>query len=355
MVQAASNLYAQTFSPNLAERLGDAELSGDIPASEEATSFSIAQRFSPPAFTEGVQASPGSRSWRWKTFTALLVLGSLAPSVLIGSMFWFGTVKAPSFGVVVDRFRNDPAEGKKVATTSTEPETSTEPKISQAKPATVERPLVVMTVPNTLQALLGRETPFVITIDSTGPLPPRTVVTVNGMPEAATFSLGRPYGPTGWTLRPDETSNLRLIPSKTGNADLQIDLVTAEGVNIASAATHVDIMTDPKPTLVSRPDETARVDDLLAHARKMVEVGYIAGARGYYRRAAEAGSADAALALGDTYDPAFLDSIRAHGIKPDLAQARTWYERARNLGSEEAKAKLGRFPKEEYQPVQSHP
>ena len=38
-----------------------------------------------------------------------------------------------------------------------------------------------------------------------------------------------------------------------------------------------------------------------------------------------------------------------------LAQARTWYERARNLGSEEAKAKLGRFPKEEYQPVQSHP
>ena len=89
-----------------------------------------------------------------------------------------------------------------MATTSTEPETST--KISQAKPAIVERPLVVMTVPNTLQALLGRETPFVITIDPTGPLPPRTVVTVNGMPEAATFSMGRPYGPTGWTLRPDE-------------------------------------------------------------------------------------------------------------------------------------------------------
>ncbi|MGH9554055.1 MAG: hypothetical protein ACRD3W_32050, partial [Terriglobales bacterium] len=77
MVQAASNLYTQTFSPNLAERLGDAELSDGIPASEEATSFSIAQRFSPPAFTQRVQASPGSRSWRWKTFTALLVLGSL--------------------------------------------------------------------------------------------------------------------------------------------------------------------------------------------------------------------------------------------------------------------------------------
>jgi TPR repeat protein len=148
---------------------------------------------------------------------------------------------------------------------------------------------------------------------------------------------------------------LRLVPSKTGKADLQIELVTADGIHIASAGTHVDIMTDSKPTLVSRPDETARIADLLAHAHKMVEVGYIAGARAYFRRAAEAGSADAALALGDTYDPAFLDSIRAHGTTPDLEQARTWYERARDLGSEEAKAKLGRFTKEEYQPVQSHP
>ncbi|MGH9550739.1 MAG: hypothetical protein ACRD3W_15265, partial [Terriglobales bacterium] len=259
------------------------------------------------------------------------------------------------FGVIVDRFRNDPTESKKVAIASTEPETSTEPKLSQAKPATVERPLVVMTAPDTLQAISGRETPFVVTMDATGPLPPRAIITVNGMPEAATFSEGRPYGPTGWTLRPDEISNLRLIPSRTGKADLQLELVTADGVHIASAATHVDIMPDSKPRLVSRPDEAARVGDLLAHAHKMVEVGYIAGARAYFRRAAEAGSADAALALGDTYDPAFLESIRAQGTQPDLEQARTWYERARDLGSEEAKAKLGRFPKEEYQPVQSYP
>ena len=87
----------------------------------------------------------------------------------------------------------------------------------------------------------------------------------------------------------------------------------------------------------------------------MVQVGYLAGARAYFRRAAEAGSADAALALGETYDQNFIDSIGAHGIKPDLAQARTWYERARELGSQEAKSKLGRLVNDaELKPIESH-
>jgi TPR repeat protein len=107
--------------------------------------------------------------------------------------------------------------------------------------------------------------------------------------------------------------------------------------------------------LVTRPEESGRIDELLAHGHKMVEVGYLAGARAYFRRAAEAGSADAALALGETYDQNFIDSIGARGIKPDLTQARTWYERARELGSQEAKAKLGRLENDaELKPVKSY-
>jgi TPR repeat protein len=107
--------------------------------------------------------------------------------------------------------------------------------------------------------------------------------------------------------------------------------------------------------LVTRPEESGRIDELLAHGHKMVQVGYLAGARAYFRRAAEAGSADAALALGETYDQNFIDSIGAHGIKPDPTQARTWYERARELGSQDAKAKLGRLENDaELKPVESH-
>ena len=316
MVRVGSNLSEQPFpAQQLAKRLDEADADGEIPTSEEPTSFSMAQRFRP-----AVDAAPSpklgpQRSWRKKRFGALLVLGSLVASALIG-VLWLGAVKAPVSGVIVERYRNDPPE---VDQASTE---NSERKAAPPKPE-IERPSVVMGVPDTLQAVVGKEIPFRIAIDFAGPLPPRAIITVDGMPESSTFSAGRPYGETGWTFRPDEIAdNLRPIPPKTGRADLHIELLTADGVSMASASTHVDITTDPKSTLVTRPEESGRIDELLAHGHKMVQVGYLAGARAYFRRAAEAGSAHAALALGETYDQDFIDSIGAHGIKPDLAEAR---------------------------------
>jgi hypothetical protein len=327
----------EATSDELADRLDEAEATGSIPASEEATSFSMPAIDEAPSakISKGQISSLGSeRNWRKKAFGALLVLGSLVPSALIGVMLWLGAVKLPKSEVIVDRYATDPAETQQASMETLEAKTT---------PSKVGQPSVVMNVPDTLQGILGEEIPFGITMDSNGPLPPRAIITVEGMPDGAAFSAGRPYGHTGWTFRPDEVAaNLSLIPSKSGKADLHIELVTADGVTIASASSHVDIMTDPKSTLVLRPEESGRIDELLAHGHKMVEVGYLAGARAYFRRAAEAGSADAALALGETYDQDFIDSIGAHGIKADLAQARAWYERAQELGSQEAKAKLGR-------------
>jgi hypothetical protein len=336
MVRAGSGLSEQHFAAEqLAERLDEAEANGEIPASQEATSFSMAQRFRPAVDAGPSPKLNSQRPWKKRTFGALLILASLVPSALIGAMLWFGAVKPLASGVIVDRYRNDPAE---VDQASME---SLEPKAALSNPE-IERPPVVMVVPDTLQAVLGKEIPFRIAIDPAGPLPARAIITVDGIPEGSTFSAGRPYGETGWTFRPDEIAdNLRLIPSKTGKSDLHIELLTADGVSIASASTHVDITTDPRATLVTRPEESGRIDELLAHGQKMVQVGYLAGARAYFRRAAEAGSADAALALGETYDQDFIESIGAHGIKPDQTQARTWYERARELGSQEAKSKAG--------------
>jgi TPR repeat protein len=72
----------------------------------------------------------------------------------------------------------------------------------------------------------------------------------------------------------------------------------------------------------------------------MIDVGYFAGARAYFRRAAEAGSGDAALLLGVTFDPEFIDKIGAQGIKADPQEARGWYERAKQLGVEDAETKI---------------
>jgi hypothetical protein len=62
------------------------------------------------------------------------------------------------------------------------------------------------------------------------------------------------------------------------------------------------------------------------------------GARAYFKRAVEAGSAEAAVLLGATYDPAFIEKMGARWIKPDHQEARSWC--AKQLGIEDADAKL---------------
>jgi hypothetical protein len=116
--------------------------------------------------------------------------------------------------------------------------------------------------------------------------------------------------------------------------------MAADGAILASASTRLDIATDPKAALILRSDETNRIPDLIAHGQKMIDVGYFAGARAYFRRAAEAGSGEAALLLSATYDPEFIERIGAQGIKPDPAEARAWYERANQLGVEGADERL---------------
>jgi hypothetical protein len=70
-------------------------------------------------------------------------------------------------------------------------------------------------------------------------------------------------------------------------------------------------------------------------------------ARLLLRRAAEAGSADAALSLGKTFDPLVIQQLHVIGVQPDPAKAREWYERAVQLGSDAASqhlAKLAQSP-----------
>jgi hypothetical protein len=76
-----------------------------------------------------------------------------------------------------------------------------------------------------------------------------------------------------------------------------------------------------------------RADDLIAS-------GDLAAARLVLRRAANAGDARAAMTLAGTYDPAILDKLGVHGLVPDVAMARVWYEKAKKFGSAEAPQRL---------------
>ncbi|MGD9502580.1 MAG: SH3 domain-containing protein, partial [Methyloceanibacter sp.] len=201
---------------------------------------------------------------------------------------------------------------------------------------------VALTAPGQIAAKSGEEVPFAITIDADGALPPRSVIAIRAMPVGATFSQGRPYGTTEWNLTPDEVGDLtlKLPQTASGGTDIGVTLIAADGTILANTTTRLDILPDPKAALVLRSDEVGRISDLIAHGHKMIDVGYFAGARAYFKRAAEAGSGEAALLLGATFDAEFIAKIGAHGIKPDPQEAEAWYERARKLGLQDLEAKL---------------
>ncbi len=273
-----------------------------------------------------------------RTLLTLLVVLSLIPSLALVALYWQA--------LAVPAWMPIPAS---LAVKETAP-----PRLDNAIAAgivptetvlakrDIERPAVTLSLASGLAGDAGKQVAFPIGLDSVDRLPLRSILTIGGLPSGASLSAGRPYGETEWSLRPDEIGdlNLTLPEGASGKHAVTVELIAGDGTSIANGVTSLDIAPDPKAALISRPEETARIEELLAHGHKMIEVGYFAGARGYFRRAAEAGSADAALALGATYDPSFIAEIGAQGIPPDRAEARLWYERAGTLGSSLADARI---------------
>ncbi len=72
--------------------------------------------------------------------------------------------------------------------------------------------------------------------------------------------------------------------------------------------------------------------------------GDISTARLYYGVAAANGDADAALSLGNTYNPAFLVRLGVLGMRGDVTEATDWYHRAQALGSGDAERALQTLP-----------
>ena len=111
------------------------------------------------------------------------------------------------------------------------------------------------------------------------------------------------------------------------------------------AATVVPAIREAVP--VTREAVTARRIDrdelaaLLKRAKGLLAIGDITSARLLLERAADAQEAEAALMLAGTYDPQVLGSQDMRSVTPDPAAARLWYQKAAQLGSADAKRRLG--------------
>ena len=99
----------------------------------------------------------------------------------------------------------------------------------------------------------------------------------------------------------------------------------------------------PVAQTASLPLDSDEIAMLLKRGKDALSTGDFASARLLLRRGAEAGSAEAALTLGATFDPLVLRRLGAIGAAPDAAQARQWYQKAVALGSTTASQPLAKL------------
>jgi hypothetical protein len=91
----------------------------------------------------------------------------------------------------------------------------------------------------------------------------------------------------------------------------------------------------------------ADIAELLARGDWLFATGDVTSARLLYERAAAAGEARAAVMLGQTFDPAYLDFAHLRGLQRDPGTAVFWYRRARDLGATGVASRLKRLEAKE--------
>ncbi len=133
---------------------------------------------------------------------------------------------------------------------------------------------------------------------------------------------------------PDRTRDIQTVPVRIGaQAALQREQIEPGATQSAGAPL-------PGSPVVKRKISLEEEDGMLARAMGILENGDIAAARLIFERLASRGSARGALAMAKTFDPEVLTGMNVFGLAPDLVKAAEWYERAAQLGDEQARERL---------------
>jgi hypothetical protein len=122
----------------------------------------------------------------------------------------------------------------------------------------------------------------------------------------------------------------------------------SQPLQVASAPNGAAPISGPQSSPAQVGGTAVRLDaeeiaTLVNRGTDSLKSGDVASARLLLRRAAEAGSATAALMLGSTFDPLIIQQFGTIGVVPNVAQARQWYEQAAALGSEAASQRLAKL------------
>lgn len=209
-------------------------------------------------------------------------------------------------------------------------------------------------------------TPLHIEISRPEALPKNSFVRLRGLPPAVSLSDGHAIAPGAWAVPLVALPALHMnVPTGvSGRTEITVSLVAEDGALLAEVHTAIIVAPAPlgapsaqkraasplqnaNPARPTRPPmspaDREAAERMVARGERDLQEGNVAMARQFFLRAAEAGLARGALLLAATYDPRELARMHAQGVQPNLDQARTWYERARDLGAPEAEERLARL------------
>jgi len=232
----------------------------------------------------------------------------------------------------------------------------------------------------TIVVTADSQTLLQIEVGPPGAVPARSFLSLRGLPRAVALTDAHAIDPGSWAVPLASVPALKaVIPTGlAGQSEVTISLIALDGRLLAQAKTTFVIQPSStgaapekpqagrsavapverpgaaSPSVAARvpehrervlsPQDRQRALALLKKAEEMSATGNVTAARLLYERAADAGLAEAALALAATFDPAELARRNVlGGVQPDPAAARRWYERARALGAPEAESRLRRI------------
>jgi hypothetical protein len=232
-------------------------------------------------------------------------------------------------------------------------------------PASAQQTRLSINVAPVMLAEPASRSPLPIQIGPQDAILKNSFIRIRGLPAAAALSEGHAIGPGAWAVPLVGLASLAVIVpvGLQGRWDVVIGLVTIDGTVLTESKTSLVIAPaqliapgnkgeTPSTNVASlgpsvgvpvNTEERERAFGLLAKGQEQLGRGSIYSARMFFQRAAETGLAEGALAAGGTFDPVELGKLNVIGLTPDVAAARKWYEKARDLGATEAAERLRRL------------
>lgn len=183
------------------------------------------------------------------------------------------------------------------------------------------------------------------------------VIMVRGLPKGFKLSGGVSLD-DAWALSPAEINGISLTAPAgyQGTFSMEVLFIRGNGEEREQQLVNVRISPEPEPqrdaTGAAQAQSPAQATtqpkiapemqaSMFDRAERMMAGGDIVGARLILSYLADQGVAGAAFAMGQSYDPGFLQEIYVRGKDPSNVEiAREWYRRAAQMGSEDARSRL---------------